>query len=201
MGPSSPTWSTSTAPGAGAPRQHELIARLADAAPLRLQVAGGFRQTEHLERMFEAGVARVAVGSLAVTAPDAVRGFLAAFGAERITLALDVDLSGGVPRPAVAGWAHTASATLWDIAALYPDMRHALITDIGRDGMMGGPNLALVGEAVRRLPHVAVQASGGVADLADLADLAEAGAAGTIVGRALWDARFTLAEALAIAGA
>ncbi|HEY5711706.1 MAG TPA: 1-(5-phosphoribosyl)-5-[(5-phosphoribosylamino)methylideneamino] imidazole-4-carboxamide isomerase [Allosphingosinicella sp.] len=180
------------------PRQHDLIASLAREAPLKLQVAGGFREADQLAAMFEAGVGRVVIGSLAVQNPDLVRRFLADFGADRITLALDVNLVAGVPVVASAGWAETSGMSLWDVAALYPEAAHMLITDIGRDGMMSGPNFDLLGEAVNRLPGVAIQASGGVASLDDLRALPTAG---VIVGKALWEQRLDLAEAIQIAGA
>jgi phosphoribosylformimino-5-aminoimidazole carboxamide ribotide isomerase len=180
------------------PRQHELIADLARNAPLKLQVAGGFREQEHLEQMFEAGVGRIVIGSLAAQQPDLVRRFIADFGGERITLALDVHLVDCVPMVATAGWAEMSGLTLWEVADLYPDARHMLITDIGRDGMMTGPNLPLLTEAVERLPHIAVQASGGVSSLDDMRALPTAG---VIVGKALWEQRIDLAEAIEIAGA
>jgi phosphoribosylformimino-5-aminoimidazole carboxamide ribotide isomerase len=179
------------------PRQHELIAELARNAALQLQVAGGFREREHLEMMFEAGVGRVVIGSLAVQQPDAVQAFIADFGGDRITLALDVNMVDGVPMVATAGWAETSGLSLWEVAELYPDARHLLVTDIGRDGMMSGPNLDLLTEAVARLPHLAVQASGGVASLNDLETLPTAG---VIIGKALWEQRFELAEAIRVAG-
>lgn len=179
------------------PRQHELIAGLARNAPLKLQVAGGFREREHLELMFEAGVGRVAIGSLAVQQPQTVREFIGAYGGDRITLALDVNMVDNVPMVATAGWAETSGLSLWQVADLYPDARHLLVTDIGRDGMMSGPNLDLLTEAVERLPHLAVQASGGVASLNDLKTLPTAG---VIIGKALWEQRFELAAAIDIAG-
>lgn len=182
---------------AGSPRQHGLIADIALSVSLKLQVAGGFRETAQLKRMFDAGVDRVVIGSLAVKAPALVRGFLTAFGAERIALALDVHVVDCLPMVATAGWTEASGRTLWDIAAFYPEARHMLITDIARDGMMAGPNVALVEEAARRLPRVAVQASGGVSSLDDLAALAESGAQGAIVGKALWEGRFGVAEAVA----
>ena len=180
------------------PRQHGLIAELSREADLKLQVAGGFREREHIEAMFEAGVGRVVIGSLAVQQPDLVRSYIADFGSDRITLALDVNLVDGVPMVATAGWAEMSGLSLWEVADLYPDARHMLITDIGRDGMLSGPNLPLLTEAVERLPHLAIQASGGVASLDDIRALPTAGA---IVGKALWEEKFDLAEALAIARA
>jgi len=80
------------------PRQHELIAQLARNAPLQLQVAGGFRERDQIEAMFAAGVGRVVIGSLAVQQPSLVRDFIADFGGERITLALDVNIVDGDAR-------------------------------------------------------------------------------------------------------
>lgn len=178
------------------PRQHDLLADLAATASQSLQVAGGFRERDQLARLFDAGVARIVIGSLAVEDPAAVLALLDEFGAERITLAFDVRLIDDVPDVATAGWLKASGRSLWDVAALYPEARHILVTDIGRDGMMTGPNLPLLAEVVDRLPHLAVQASGGVATLADLAVLRALGADGAIVGKALWEERFSLAEAI-----
>lgn len=178
------------------PRQHDLLADLAANSRQSLQVAGGFRERDQLARLFDAGVARIVIGSLAVEDPAAVQAFLDEFGPERITLAFDVRLVNGVPEVATAGWLEGSGRSLWDIAALYPGARHILVTDIGRDGMLTGPNLPLLAEVVERLPHLAVQASGGVATLADLTALKGLGADGAIVGKALWEERFGLAEAI-----
>ncbi len=180
------------------PVQHELIARLAAAAALRLQVGGGVRSREHVESLRRAGVARVVVGSVAVRQPELVRGWIAEFGAERITLALDVRMIGGEPQVAISGWTENTGLTLWDVACQFPDARHLLLTDIGRDGELAGPNFELLEHAVERLPHMAVQASGGVSSLADLKRLRTAGA---IVGKALWEGRVLLEEALDLARA
>ena len=178
---------------AGAPVQHDLFCDLGGTAPLKLQVAGGFRTEEQIARVLDAGVARVVIGSLAVKQPELVRGFLARFGGERITLSLDVRLVEGVPTVATLGWTEDSGRSLWDIAALYPKARHLLLTDIGRDGMLAGPNFELLEEAGRRLPHLSIQASGGVSSLDDLTRLTTSGA---IVGKALWEGRIELAEAL-----
>lgn len=175
------------------PVQHELVAGLAREAPLCLQVAGGFRTRDQIARMFDSGVRRIVIGSLAVDRPDLVRNFFEEFGSDRITLSLDVRLIHGVPLVATAGWTEDSGRSLWDLAALYPDARHLLLTDIGRDGMLAGPNFALLEEASRRFPHLALQASGGISSLEDLRRLDTAGA---IVGKALWEGRIGLAEAL-----
>lgn len=179
---------------AGEPMQHELVAKLAAATPLKLQVAGGFRTREQIARMFDAGVERVVIGSLAVKQPETVAGFLSEFGPDRITLSLDVRVIDGTPMVAVSGWTEDSGRSLWDVAALYPQAVHLLLTDIGRDGMLEGPNFALYEEAGRRLPRLRVQASGGVSAVGDLDQLTTDGA---IVGKALWEGRIRLEDALA----
>jgi phosphoribosylformimino-5-aminoimidazole carboxamide ribotide isomerase len=178
---------------AGAPAPHDLVARLAGEAPLKLQVAGGFRTREQVARMFDAGVHRVVIGSLAVRDPEFVSAIISEFGADRITLSLDVRVAGEVPMVATSGWTEDSGRSLWEIAALYPEARHLLLTDIGQDGMLSGPNFGLLEEASRRLPHLFVQASGGVSSLDDLRNLRTAGA---IVGKALWEGRIDLREAI-----
>lgn len=178
------------------PRQHELIGRLARDARQHLQVAGGFRTRDQLARMLDAGVGRVVIGSLAVQEPAKAAAFIREFGGDRVTLAFDVRLIGGTPQVATSGWLESSGKSLWDALALYPDARHVLVTDIGRDGMMTGPNVELIAEIVSRCPSLAVQASGGVSSLADLEALRAAGAAGAIVGKALWEEKFDLAEAV-----
>ncbi|UUR08632.1 1-(5-phosphoribosyl)-5-[(5-phosphoribosylamino)methylideneamino]imidazole-4-carboxamide isomerase [Sphingomonas glaciei] len=177
---------------AGAPAQHALLRELAASTPLRLQVAGGVRSAEHVAALLEAGALRVVVGSLAVRDPEATSALIERFGPEHITLSLDVRVA-GEPMVATHGWQEDSGQTLWDVAALYPQARHLLLTDIGRDGMLEGPNHALLAEAVERLPHLAIQASGGVTSLDDVARLTTDGA---ILGRAMWEGRLSLAEAL-----
>ncbi|GAA4016750.1 1-(5-phosphoribosyl)-5-[(5-phosphoribosylamino) me thylideneamino]imidazole-4-carboxamide isomerase [Sphingomonas swuensis] len=178
---------------AGAPAQHRLLAELAASSPLKLQVAGGVRTADHVATLLEAGAARVVVGSLAVRDPAATLGLFDRFGPERITLSLDVRMAGDTPMVATHGWQEDSGLSLWDVASRYPEARHLLLTDIGRDGMLEGPNQALLAEAVTRLPHLAIQASGGVTSLGDLAQLTTAGA---ILGRAMWEGRLLLAEAI-----
>jgi phosphoribosylformimino-5-aminoimidazole carboxamide ribotide isomerase len=182
----------------GAPVQHELIATLAAEAPLRLQVAGGFRERAELARLFSAGVERIVIGSLAVCDPERVRSWIDEFGAERIAVALDIRLIHGTPLVAISGWSEDSGRTLWEVAADHVNARHFLVTDIGRDGMLEGPNVGLYEEIVRRLPSARVQASGGITTLADLNRLPTAGA---IIGKALWTGRMKLEEALVHAGA
>lgn len=178
------------------PVQHDLIASLAREAALKVQVGGGFRTRDQVARMLDAGVARVVIGSLAVREPQLVSRWLEEFGAERLTLSVDVRMEGERPVAAVSGWAEASGATLWEVAGFYPAAKHLLLTDIGRDGMLAGPNFELLDEAVERLPNVRIQASGGVTSVADIARLCTAGA---IIGRAMWEGLISLKEALSLA--
>ena len=101
--------------------------------------------------------------------------------------------------PALKGWTEAAEIDLWAALDRYPPgaVRHLLVTDVGRDGALTGPNLGLLEQIVLRRPDLMVQASGGVAAIADLTAAAAIGCDGAIVGRALYENRFTLAEALA----
>ena len=184
---------------AGRALQHALIGDLAAAIDVRIQSGGGVRSADDVQRLLDAGVSRVVVCSLAVSDPDAVSGWLARFGPDRLTLAIDVKADGDRYIPALKGWTEAASVDLWTALDRYPPgaAKHLLVTDVGRDGALTGPNLDLLGEIVRRRPDLRVQASGGVSGLADLAAARAAGCDGAIVGRALYEGRFTVAEALA----
>ena len=182
---------------AGAPRQHDLFATLARTTDLKLQVAGGFRTSPQVAAVLDAGVERVVIGSLALTDPDAFSDLLDTFGPDRLTLALDVRLEGGAAIVSTHGWEVGSGRTLGDVLAGFPAVRHLLVTDIARDGMLSGPNLFLMTAILADFPAVELQASGGVATLDDLAALAITGAKRAIVGKAIWERRFTVAEGIA----
>ena len=184
---------------AGQARQHRLIGELARAVDVRIQSGGGVRSRADVEALLDAGVSRVVVGSLAVTEPETVTEWLAAYGPERITLAIDVKADGDSYVPALKGWTEAAGVDLWAALARYSPgaVRHLLVTDVGRDGALTGPNLELLAQIVERRPDLQVQASGGVASLDDLAAARRLGCAGAIVGRALYEGRFTVEQALA----
>ncbi len=166
------------APGARAPRA------------VNLQVGGGMRSAAAVSDMLERGVARVVIGSAAVTHVDQVRRWLAEFGAQRIVLAFDVRLdASGTPCVAIHGWREQSTLTLWAAVDQYIDfgLRHVLCTDVGRDGALSGPNVALYAQAAQRFPLIEWQASGGIRDSRDLRALEQAGAAAAISGKALLD--------------
>lgn len=184
-----------------AQRQTALVSAIVQACGLRVQSGGGIRDESHVRTLLDAGVTRVIVGSLAVKQPDLVGGWLEKFGPEKIVLALDVRLNAaGVPMIAVAGWQADSGVTLdATLRTFLPrGLRHILCTDISRDGKLTGPNFELYAQLRRDFPTIDVQASGGVSSLDDLRRLKREGAHGAIVGRALYENKFTLKEALAV---
>lgn len=186
---------------AGEARQHGLIGELTQAIDVKIQSGGGVRGANDVAKLLDAGVSRVVVGSLAVTQPNDVAAWLKGFGVEHITLALDVKIEDGVPVPALKGWTQSSGVTLWEALDRYPKgtAKHLLVTDVGRDGAMTGPNLDLLAEIRQRRPDLVLQASGGVSSLDDIAAVKSLGCHGVIVGRALYEGRFTLPEAIAAA--
>ena len=183
---------------AGRAVQHALIGSLARAVDIRIQSGGGVRSADDVAALIDAGVARVVVGSLAVSQPETVADWLRRFGPDRITLAIDVKADGDRWVPALKGWTEAAGVDLWTALDRFPPnlARHLLVTDVGRDGALTGPNLELLAEVRRRRPDLQVQASGGVSGLADLTAARDAGCAGAIVGRAIYEGRFSVREAL-----
>ena len=186
---------------AGEAVQHALIGDLTRAIDVKIQSGGGVRGANDVARLLDAGVSRVVVGSLAVTQPNDVAAWLRGFGPGRITLAFDVRIEGGVPVPALKGWTQSSGIDLWTALDRYPKgtLKHLLVTDVGRDGAMTGPNLELLSEIRLRRPDLVLQASGGVSSLQDITAIKALGCHGVIVGRALYEGRFTLAEAISAA--
>ena len=168
------------------------------AARVPVQLGGGIRDMAMVRAWLEAGVRRVVLGSAAVKTPELVREACRAFPGR---IAVGIDARDGFV--ATEGWAETSSVPALDLARRFEDAGVAALiyTDIGRDGMLTGLNLD---QTVALAEGVAtpVIASGGVGSVTDLAALREAARRasrieGVIVGRALYDGRLTLAEAMA----
>jgi len=171
---------------------HDFIRALC-AEGVALQVGGGVRSRERVLAYLNAGVSRVVIGSLAVSDPQLTQAILDEVGVERVVLALDVRMVATTPMLTVSGWQQSTQIALCMIAS-YPRVRHVLCTDVDRDGLLQGPNLALYRAAQARFGQIAWQASGGVASVSDLHALAALQLAAAISGKALLDRTIALEE-------
>jgi len=158
----------------------------------RVQLGGGLRTLERVREGLDQGVDRVVIGTAAALDPAVVPAAVAAAGVERI--AVGIDARDG--RVAIRGWTETSQLTADSLArrVVGEGVRTVIYTDVARDGMLTGPDV----EGARRLQLAGARviASGGVAGLEDIRAVREAGLAGAIVGRALYEGRFTLPDAL-----
>ncbi len=181
----------------GAPRHLAIIERMCGDVAIPVQVGGGLRTLVDLRAVFAAGAARAILATAAI-AGDLLPRALAEFG-DRIAVALD-ERDG---RVAIDGWQTTTPLPALEAAArvIGAGAPRLIYTDIRRDGMLTGPDLAGLAALIARV-RVPVILSGGVAAPADVRAAAVAGAEGVIIGRALYDCRLSLADAVrAAAGA
>lgn len=175
-----------------------LLRQVKATTALQVQTGGGVRDEADVEALLAAGADRVVVGSLAIREPQRVGGWLARFGAGRITVALDARWAGGAWQLPSHGWTEDSGAALEPLLGAFAGqgLRHLLCTDIARDGMLSGPNLALYRHVLDIAPGLQVQASGGVRSVADIAAARAAGCGGVVLGKALLEGNFALADAL-----
>jgi phosphoribosylformimino-5-aminoimidazole carboxamide ribotide isomerase len=176
----------------GQPVNLEAIERIRAATSLYIELGGGMRSLEHIERMLALGIDRIVLGTVALTDRVLLEQSLQHWG-ERIAIGLDAR-DGWV---AIAGWRETsrwqATALATELSAL--GVQRFIYTDIARDGVLGGPNLDAIQEMQRATSRPLI-ASGGVASLADLRSLAALGVEGAIVGKAIYTGDVDLAVAI-----
>ncbi|WP_424244522.1 phosphoribosylformimino-5-aminoimidazole carboxamide ribotide isomerase [Elusimicrobium posterum] len=179
-------------------RQNELIKDIAQNTDLSVQTGGGIREEEQIADYLDHGVDRVIVGSLAATKPLAVSEWINKFGVERIVLSLDVNIKNGEPVVALHGWKEATDIKLFELLSFYGSFKgvQILCTDISKDGTLAGPNLQLYKEIKEDSPMCFLQASGGVSEIRDLVELKACGCDGAIIGKALYEDKINLEEAL-----
>lgn len=175
----------------GSPVNRPVVAAIASAVAgvARVQTGGGVRTVADAQALADAGVARVVMGSAAVAQPQ-----LVADASAVVAVAVGLDHRNG--EVAVHGWTEGSGVQLADALQWFPTAAVFVITDIARDGMLTGPDVAGLA-AAGRATTIPIIASGGVATLADVAALKGVpGITGVISGKALYEGRFTVAEAL-----
>ena len=182
----------------GIGNNHDVIAEVAKNVKLPIQVGGGIRSIETAEKLLQTGVTQVILGALAFSDPSSIRKIQSKFGLDSVIVALD-NKEG---RVMVEGWKTATSMTVEDALDKYTELgaRFFLITSIAQDGMLGGPDLQTLSEATQHL-GAKIIAAGGIGSLGDLQALKEIGVEGAVIGKALYEGKFTLKEAIAKIGA
>jgi phosphoribosylformimino-5-aminoimidazole carboxamide ribotide isomerase len=166
-------------------------------AGIKVQLGGGIRDEKTVERLLDAGVSRVVIGTRASEDEGFIRRVVSLHGDQ---IAVGIDAKDGMV--AIRGWVESTDQTATDLAERMVDAGVGMIiyTDIATDGMLTGPNFASL-EAILQTVQVPVLASGGVSDIGDIANLVELSAkhphlAGAIVGKAIYEQRVDLAKAV-----
>ncbi len=179
--------------------QSELIVNIAKSVNIKIQTGGGLRNLDQVEFLLSSGINRVVIGSLAVKDPNLVKGWMQAIGSDKFVLAIDIFLDlDGTPRPTTNGWTQISKQSLWQVIDefLGVGLKTILVTDIAKDGDLQGANIALYQDIMSRYPGLDLISSGGVGSLKDVRDLKALNPAGIIIGKALYENKFTLDQAI-----
>ncbi len=174
-----------------------VVADIVRETGMEVQTGGGVRSFEDVRHLLDAGLRRVVVSSMAVKRPDEWLRALETYGGERCILGMDLK-DGQV---AYAGWLETDATPLETLIVPMREcgLQEILCTDIRRDGMLSGPNVAMYQDLMRRFPDMRFIASGGVSSADDLRALSDAGLHACVVGRAYYEGHVTLEEMRLIA--
>lgn len=178
----------------GSSQNQAAIAAIAAQIEVPFQVGGGLRTVADVRRMLAAGADRVIIGTQAAWEPDFMNRLLDEFGAEKIVLGLDA--KGGAV--AVAGWVQTTGQRVVDLGKQMQQagVLRTVFTDVAKDGTLAGPNINAVKEIAAQT-GLQVIASGGVTSLQDILALNRIpGVTGVIIGKALYEGKIKLAEAI-----
>jgi phosphoribosylformimino-5-aminoimidazole carboxamide ribotide isomerase len=177
---------------AGRPINVDVVRSILQRLEIPCQLGGGIRDESTIAFWLDAGIDRVIVGTQALREPEWFRKMIEAYP-ERVVLGVDAR-DGKV---AAEGWLEDSDVMAWNLAKQFEDLPLAAViyTDIAKDGMLEGPNLEATDRLARHL-KTPVIASGGVSTLDDLVHLSKLPITGCIIGRALYEGRFALGEAL-----
>ena len=172
-----------------------VLEQIAAAVSCELEWGGGIATTDDVERVFSAGATHAIVGSVAALQPERFEEWLSRWGS-RMILGADARQTEGRWRVAVKGWQEEAPLSLDAILRRFAgrELREAIVTDIGRDGMLQGPTTGLYVQLQAAFPQVTFTVSGGVSSMDDIRALDAAGLQKAIVGKALYENRITLKD-------
>ncbi|MDR0995492.1 MAG: 1-(5-phosphoribosyl)-5-[(5-phosphoribosylamino)methylideneamino]imidazole-4-carboxamide isomerase [Tannerella sp.] len=171
---------------------YHALERLAAHTALIIDFGGGLQEDGDVDIAFESGARMVTGGSIAVKNPEAFARWITRFGNDHIILGADVK-DGHI---AVSGWKETTDKELIPFVQDWYEkgITNVISTDVGRDGMLQGPNIDMYKELLEKTPYTYVIASGGVSSMADLEALGKAGVPAVILGKALYEGKIQLKD-------
>lgn len=171
----------------------ESIKRIVSEVNIPCELGGGIRTVRDIERVLSYGINRVIIGTKAVSSPEFVREAVEKFGSEKIVIGVDAK-DGFV---AVEGWEQLSDKTALSMCLTMKELgvKHIVYTDISKDGMLSGPNIAMTKKLTDET-GLDIIASGGVSGTEDLRSLAAAGIKGAIIGKAIYENRINIQDAV-----
>ena len=176
---------------AGSPCNLRTLEAVASAVPCELEWGGGISSPEALESVFNAGATHAIIGSIAALQPERFEEWLSRFGARLI---LGADVRDGLV--AVKGWTSLSQLGVEDLVQRFLPLglKECIVTDISRDGMLGGPSSALYQRLQEAFPALSFTVSGGISSMDDIRSLDAMALKKVIVGKAIYEERITLKD-------
>ncbi|MBK8621869.1 MAG: 1-(5-phosphoribosyl)-5-[(5-phosphoribosylamino)methylideneamino]imidazole-4-carboxamide isomerase [Saprospiraceae bacterium] len=171
------------------------LEKIASQTRLTIDFGGGIKTESDLQQVFQSGASQVTVGSIAAVQPDLMISWIEKFGAEKIILGADCKNR----KIATHGWKEETDINILSFLQYYEKhgIKHSIVTDINKDGMLEGPAIDLYQEIIPEL-SVQIIASGGISSMTDIIRVKETGCEGVIIGKALYEGKIQLKELSAL---
>lgn len=180
----------------GAKSQHivnyKILEQIASKTSLKIDFGGGLKSDKDLQIAFDSGAEQITGGSVAVKDPDMFKKWLKTYGSEKIILGADAQDE----KVAISGWLESSEKELIPFVEAYQNegVKYVICTDISKDGMLQGPSFELYERMLNEVPGIHLIASGGISHFDELAKLSDLGCEGTIIGKAIYEKRISLAQ-------
>ncbi len=180
----------------GAKSQHivnyKVLEQIASKTNLEIDFGGGLKSDQDLRIAFNSGAKQITGGSIAVKDPEVFKSWLKTYGAEKIILGADVQDE----KIAISGWLESSEEEVIPFINSYKNegINYVICTDISKDGMLEGPSFELYDRILQQVPGISLIASGGISHFNELGKLAAMGCEGTIIGKAIYEQRISMAQ-------
>lgn len=170
----------------------KVLTQLQEKTALLIDFGGGVKTEQDVEQLLELDISQINIGSLAVKEPEKFKRWLKEYGTHNFILSADVRGE----EVMVNGWLKSAKTNLFDLVEQFTEagLKYLTCTDISRDGMLNGPNIALYEKLKTRFPELHINASGGITSLEDLHTLKSLKIDGAIIGKAIYEQRIKLED-------